>query len=55
MYIHSYRDEDRSRPLDLIGGSGHPWSIYLITATASVLLLVGFACALAAVWIQMTH
>jgi hypothetical protein len=30
----------------------HPWSIDLVAATASVLLLVGFGCALVAVWIH---
>jgi hypothetical protein len=52
MHLHSYRDEDRSSHLDLIGGPGHPWSIDLIAAIASVLLLVGFGCALVAVWVH---
>ena len=52
MHLHSYRDEDRSRHLDLIGGPGHPWSIDLVAAIASVLLLVGFGCALVAVWVH---
>jgi hypothetical protein len=52
MHLHSYRDEDRSSHLDLMGGRGHPWSIDLVAATASVLLLVGFGCALVAVWVH---
>jgi len=52
MHLHSYRDEDRSRHLDLIGGPGHPWSIDLVPAIASVLLLVGFGCALVAVLVH---
>jgi hypothetical protein len=50
MRLHSHIDEDRSR--HPIGGRGLPWSIDLITATTSVLLLVGFGCALLAVWIH---
>jgi hypothetical protein len=52
MHLHTYRDEHRSRHLDLIGGRDRPWSIDLVAATASVLLLVGFGCALVAVWIH---
>jgi hypothetical protein len=45
MRIHTHIDENRSRHLDLIGGCGHPWSVDLVAATASCLLLVGFGCA----------
>ena len=45
MRIHTYINESRSRHLDLIGGRGHPWSVDLVAATASCLLLVGFGCA----------
>jgi len=45
MRIHTHIDESRSRHLDLIGGRGHPWSVDLVAATASCLLLVGFGCA----------
>jgi hypothetical protein len=48
MHLHAYRDESRSGHLDLIGGRGHPWSIDLVAVTASGTLLVGFACAVAA-------
>lgn len=48
MHLHTYRDESRSRHLDLIGGRSHPWSIDLIAVAAAGLLLVGFACAVAA-------
>ncbi len=47
MHLHTYRDESRSRHFDLIGGSGHPWSIDLVAAIASSALAVGFACAIA--------
>ena len=41
MRLHSYRDESQSRRLDLIGGGGHPWSIDLVSVTASGILVVG--------------
>jgi hypothetical protein len=52
MHLHTYRDESRSRHLDLIGGRGHPWSIDLVAVIASGILLMGFACADAALWIH---
>ena len=51
MRLHSYRDESHSRHFDLIGGGGHPWSIDLVSVTASGILVVGFACALIAHWV----
>jgi hypothetical protein len=50
MRLHTYRDENRSRHFDLIGGRGHPWSIDLVTVTASWILVMGFACAVLALW-----
>jgi hypothetical protein len=50
MRLHSYRDESRSRHFDLLGGGSHPWSIDLVSVTASGILVVGFACALIAHW-----
>jgi hypothetical protein len=50
MRLHSYLDESRSRHLDLIGGRGHRWSIDLVAVIASGILVVGFACAVAALW-----
>ena len=50
MRLHSYRDENRSRHLDLIGGDDHPWTNDLVSVIASGLLIVGFACALMAHW-----
>jgi hypothetical protein len=41
-------DESRSRRLNLIGGGAHPWSMDLVSVTASGILLAGFACALVA-------
>ena len=49
---HTYRDESRSRHFDLLGGARHPWSIDLVTVTASGILLMGFACAFAALLIR---
>ena len=52
MRLQTYRDESRSRHFDLTGGHSHPWSIDLVAATASGLLVVGFACALVALWVH---
>jgi hypothetical protein len=52
MRLQTYRDESRSRHFDLTGGGGHPWSIDLVAATASGILVVGFACALVALWVR---
>ncbi|SHJ97542.1 hypothetical protein SAMN05444159_2061 [Bradyrhizobium lablabi] len=50
MRLQTYRDENCFRHFDLTGGGGHPWSIDLVEVTASGILLVGFACALVALW-----
>jgi hypothetical protein len=48
MRIETYRDENRSRHFDLVGGGeNHPWSVDLVVAF-SCLLLGGFAFALVA-------
>jgi hypothetical protein len=52
MHLHTYRDESRSGHLDLIGGRGHPWSIDLVAVTASGILSMGFACAVAALLVH---
>ncbi|HZE52730.1 MAG TPA: hypothetical protein VE111_05575 [Bradyrhizobium sp.] len=52
MHLHSYMDENRSRHLDLIGGKTRAWSIDLVAVIASGILLMGFACAVAALWIR---
>ena len=52
MHVQTYRDESRSRHFDLTGGGGHPWSIDLVAATASGILIAGFACALVALWVH---
>jgi hypothetical protein len=49
MHLHTYRDESRSAHLDLIGGRGRPWSIDLVAVLASGILVLGFACAVAAI------
>ena len=43
MHLHTYRDQSRSRHLDLIGDDR---SIDLVTVAAAGILLAGFACAL---------
>ena len=52
MHLHTYRDESRSRHLDLTGGGRHRWSIDLVSATASGILVLGFACAFVALWVH---
>jgi hypothetical protein len=52
MRVQTYRDDSRSRHFDLTGGGGHPWSIDLVAATASGILLVGFACSVIALWVH---
>ncbi len=52
MHLQTYRDESRSRHFDLTGGRGHRWSIDLVAATASCILLVSFGCAVAALLIR---
>jgi hypothetical protein len=52
MHLHTYRDESRSGHLDLIGGRGHPWSIDLVAVTSSGILLMSFACAVAALLVH---
>jgi hypothetical protein len=52
MRLHSYMDENRSRHLDLIGGKHHLWSIDLVAVIASGILLMGFACAIAVLWVH---
>jgi hypothetical protein len=52
MRVQTYRDESRARHFDLTGGGGDPWSIDLVGATASCILLVGFAGALVAVCVH---
>ena len=47
MHLHTYRDEDHSRHFDLVGDD---WSIDLVTVTAASLLVLGFACAVVALW-----
>ena len=52
MRLHTYRDESRSRHFNLLGRGGHPWSIDLVSATASGILMLGFACAFVALWVH---
>jgi len=52
MRLHTYRDESQSRHFDLIGGGDRPWSIDLVSVTASSMLVMGFACALIVPWVR---
>lgn len=52
MRLRTYRDECRSRHFDLTGGAGRPWSIDLVSVIASGILLLGFACSIAAQWVR---
>jgi hypothetical protein len=46
MHLHTYRDESRSRHVDLVIGRERLRSIDLVVAITSGILVVGFACAL---------
>jgi hypothetical protein len=49
MRLQTHQDENHSRHFDLVG---HHGSIDLITVTAASLLVVGFACAVVALWVH---
>jgi hypothetical protein len=49
MYLHTYRDENRSRHLDLIWRHS---SVDLVTITAASILVLGFAGAVAALLVR---
>ena len=46
MQLQTYKDENRSHHLDLVGRG---WSIDLVATTAAVILVAGFACAVVAI------
>ena len=48
MHLHLYRDESRSGHFDIVGEGDRPCIIDLVTVTAAVILVVGFAGALVA-------
>ncbi len=48
MRLHTYRDESCSRHFDIIVEGDPPWTIDLVAVTASAILVLGFAGALAA-------
>ena len=52
MRIRTYRDKHSSRHFDLVGGVERPWSVDLVATTASGILVLGFASALVAMWVQ---
>ena len=52
MRLQTFRDDNRNRHLELIGGKIHPWSIDIVVLTASAILVVGFACAVASLLVR---
>jgi hypothetical protein len=48
--LNDWRRASRSAAMRLHTHRSHPWSIDLVTVTVSALLVVGFACALVALW-----
>jgi hypothetical protein len=50
MRLQTYRDESRFRHFDLTWGGERPRSIDLVSVAASVILVVGFACAIVVQW-----
>lgn len=42
MRLTSYRDEDRSWHLHLVGPGDHPWSVDLVKESAACALMGGF-------------
>jgi hypothetical protein len=52
MRIRTYRDKASARHFDLIGGVDRPWSVDLVATATSAILVLGFAGALVAIWIQ---
>ena len=51
MRIRTYRDKTRSRHVDLIGGGPTPGQM-TVALTATGVLMLGFACALTALWVH---
>jgi hypothetical protein len=49
MRLQTFRDNNRSRHLDLIGNG---WSIDLVVVTAASILVLGFACAIASLLVR---
>jgi hypothetical protein len=47
MHLHTYRDENHSSRF-----SRPCWSIDLVAVTAGSILVVGFACAIVALWVR---
>jgi hypothetical protein len=52
MHLRIYRDKDRSGHFELVGEGDHPWTIDMVAMMAAAVLVVGFAIALAALWIR---
>jgi hypothetical protein len=52
MHLRIYRDKDHSGHLDLVSEGDHPWTIDMVVVMAAAILVVGFAIALAALWIR---
>jgi hypothetical protein len=49
MHLRSYRDENHSRHLDLVG---QRWTVDLVTVTAASILMLGFLGAVATLLVR---
>lgn len=47
MHLQAYRDEAHSGHLELLGGGDRPWTIDLVSLTSEIMLITGFAAAIA--------
>jgi hypothetical protein len=47
MHLHVYRDQARSGHVELVGDGEHPWMVDLVVVVTAVVLVLGFAAALA--------
>jgi hypothetical protein len=52
MRLKTYRDQDSSWHLDLVGLGDQPWSVDLVKESASCMLVSGFILAFVAIWIH---
>ena len=48
MDLHVYRDKSHSGHIDLVGEGDQPWTIDVVIVITVTMLVVSFACALAA-------
>ncbi|MBV8920416.1 hypothetical protein [Bradyrhizobium sp.] len=46
MHLRTFRDENQSGHLDLVGEGEHPWTVDLVVVTTVAVLVIGFVSAL---------